>query len=622
MSLTTGFLNFQANNKILERLQVDNTDMIIYNKCYENYIQDPSKIDQYIKEQIELYISNSYRLINSEDSDINYYIEHINLFLSKKFKNIIQEINIQHIISLCDYFKNNNATSQRSIGIQTNYYNYWRTEYYKIVYNNIIHNEYKPIKSNKNNFINLFDELWSNINFVNLVEFTNSLNKIKFLGQNVDPFIEIIKNKFDSVEYIKKLINYINKKFEYSSNNEKKSSSGISKDISLDINVEEEEEEEDELKINLDIKSSHTSKYNFRFIMECLKSNGFLLFEEFNKIIKDKYKKNQCIQTIRNDKRIINYFIYFVSQKDSNSVNRKVNEILIRMKYYLEDIEQSYYNNFGYQKITIKQESKKYKSVDLSSYNRKNATFTIFKYSNINSDSDLTDFKINRKIEPYFDMYKSYYNSRYPDREIEFNPYLSTMIVKLVFLKKIYYVHMALIQYIVLDKLFAVSYGPNIKQNTGLNIKEISDQINIPIKNLEQTINSLLQIKLIKRSAVDLTYTKPITDIKFSINLDFENESRISISHLVISKEPDDDENKKEFLHDRNTIILSNIYDSIKKNRTFTSVELYENIKKNIPFKINLDHVDLEINKILEKEHIELLKKTGSPNINTYKYLE
>ena len=59
------------------------------------------------------------------------------------------------------------------------------------------------------------------------------------------------------------------------------------------------------------------------------------------------FKKAQQIETIRTDKRIINYFIYLVSQKDSNTTNRKVNELLIGMKNYIEDIEESYYNNIS-----------------------------------------------------------------------------------------------------------------------------------------------------------------------------------------------------------------------------------------------------------------------------------
>ena len=181
-----------------------------------------------------------------------------------------------------------------------------------------------------------------------------------------------------------------------------------------------------------------------------------------------------------------------VSQKDSNTTNRKVNELLIGMKNYIEDIEESYYNNIAYRKITMRQESEKYKSIDLSSYNRENSTFVIFKYSN-SAQSGINGFTLCHQIEPYFDIYKSYYNSRYPDREIEFDPIKSTLIVKMVFNSKSYYVHLVLIQYIVMDKLFGV------KENEGLGIREISTQTGMGVKNLQQTINSLLHIKLIKQ---------------------------------------------------------------------------------------------------------------------------
>jgi hypothetical protein len=599
MSIMNRCLNFEANNDILSRLGInDNTNLLIYNKCYNEYINNPEQINNFIRDNLISYINKNYSLINLIDVDINYYIDHINLFVGKKFKNVISEINIEHIISLCDYFKKKNLLNSQNQNQNqnqiSNNYIYWRNIYNNIIYETILCGEYKPFKSiNKINLIELLDNLWNNLNFTKLIEFTNSLNKIKFLGQNVDQYINIITNKFDNIDNIIKLIDYINKRF----NEDQNEDNQLCYDDNSDI-------ENNEMKNN-------TSKYNFRFVIDCLKSNGYLLFEEYNKIIKKKYKKIQLIQTIKIDKRIINYFMYLISQKDSNSVNRKVNEILIRLKNYLQDIEESYYNNIGYQKINVKQESDKYKSIDISSYNRTNSTFTIFKYSNINSNN-IIDFKMNSQIDPYFDIYKAYYSSRYPDREIEFDPIQSTMIVKLIFLEKIYYIHMALIQYIVLDKIFKVD------SNNGLNIKEISEKTNISIQNLQETINSLLHIKLIKRS----TNVSSIENMIFYINYDFVHENnKISINSLIIPTNQEEKEIKKEFLHDRNIIILSNIYDYIKKNKTFTLDVLYDEMnKKKIPFQINLEQITSAIKVMLEKEDIVEINNDNQNII--YKYSE
>lgn len=591
MSLITRYLNLQSNNDILERLGCDSSlksNIFSYNECFINYSLDPNKTHEFIKSQIVNYVDKNYSLIDIMDVDINYCIERINLFVEKKFKDIISEINIAHIITMCDYKKN------KSTNIP-NHYIYWRNEYYKMIWNKIFCGKYKIYGLNdKETLISLLENKWNSIKFNNLIEFTNSLNKIKFLGQDVCEYIVLISKKFDERENLSKLLNYIENKLEYKNQN---------------IKYYTEEETSVELDDYEKEIKTHDSKYNYRFVIDCLKSNGYLLFEGFNIGIKNKYKKQQSIEMIRTDKRIINYFIYLVSQKDANVTNRKVNELLIRIKNFIEDIEESYYNNIAYRKITVRQESEKYKSMDLSSYNRENTTFTIFKYSNINQSS-INEYTLCPQIQPYFDIYKSYYNSRYPDREIEFDPIKSTIIVKMIFNSKSYYVHMALIQYIVMDQLFKV------KENEGLGIKDISTQLSINVKNLQQTINSLLHVKLIKHSA----NTSNISDMKFFINYDFNHQSnKISINYLVIPKEQEQID-KKDLLYDRNTIILSNLYDYIKKNKIFTIDNIYNEMSKNkIPFKIELEQIIEALKLMVDKEDII---EMNHDNIKTYKYNE
>jgi hypothetical protein len=298
-----------------------------------------------------------------------------------------------------------------------------------------------------------------------------------------------------------------------------------------------------------------------------------------------------------------------VSKKDSNSVNRKVNEILLRIRDYIYDLEDSYNNNIGYQKITVKQESDKYKSLDLSYYNRSNTTFNIFKYSNSNSNSNpVSEFNLNLKIEPYFDIYKKYYNSRYPDRETEFDPFQSTMIVKMKFMEKNYYIHMALIQYIVLDIIY--------NSNQEINTLKISEKSGIKIEYLQETINSLLQIKIIKR-----TNAKSIEDLKFCINYDFTyDNNKISISALVIREDSStsntSNKKKEEYMHDRNTIILSNLYDYIKKNKTFVKDILITELAYKIPFKISHQQIDDAIKILIDKEHIAEITLPNPYNSN------
>lgn len=621
MSIVGRYLNLDINVNSLNNLGiVINPNIIEYNRYYKEANNNPSIINDFIKKQIETYIEKKYTIINVIDVDINYYIEHINLFVKTKFKDIIQEIGIEHLISMCDYFNlpieqhenqnnhSNNKEQNKMGDLKKKNYLFWRTEYYKILYKNLLRNKYKPFGlDGKKNLLELIELNWKSIKFYNLIAFTKTLNKISFLGQSVNDYIEVISDKFDNHEEILKLLEYINEQF-------------LTTDKSdIKQNQQDNSTNDDEFitdKIYDDknfMLTGENLKYNFRFIVTHLKSNGYLLFEEFNKQLRIKYKKQQKIETICSDKKLIRYFMFLISQKDANSVNRRVNEILIKIRDYLCDIEDNYNNNIGYQKITVKQESEKYKSVDLSSYDRNNANFNIFKYSNTHLNI-IPNFNLNSKIEPYFDIYRAYYKSRFPDREIEFDPFLSTLIVKITFLEKLYYIHMGLIQYIVLDQIF--------KSDEGIGLINISKNINIQIHHLLETINSLLQIKIIKRSNGN-----SIEDFKFFINYDFTyGNNKISISSLVI-KEKEEKEMKKEFLHDRNTIVLSNLYDYIKKNKTFTKDVLITEIQYKIPFKINQEHIELGIKTLLEKEDIIIVTipnpydNGGNPDI-FYKYVE
>ncbi len=593
MSIIDRYLNLNNNSGLLNNLGIEiNSSIQVYNNYYKTLVSNPDNIKEYASGQINKYICDKYKLINLKDADINYYIENINLFAKKKFREIIHELNIEHIISMLDYCSNVNKNYLDS-----------RNEYYKIFYDKIICGLYMPVGyKTEAKLDEIINDNWKKINFDNFIEFTKTLNKIKYLGQNVDDYIKLISDKFDSSENIIKLLDYINKVF--------------FEDIKTNINNTNILDNSDNLENsdtsdNIDWakeSSSLSGKYNFRFVVDNLKSNGYLMFEEYNKQIKIKYKKPHKIESIKKDKKLINYFIYIVSKKDSNSVNRKVNEILLRMRDYIYDLEDSYYNNIGYQKITVKQESDKYKSVDLSSYNRSNCTFNIFKYSNSNSNATnyVSEFNLDFKVEPYFDIYRKYYNSRYPDREVEFDPFQSTLIVKMKFMEKNYYIHMALIQYIVLDIIF---------NSDEINMLKISEKSGIKVEYLQETINSLLQIKIIKR-----TNSKSIEELKFYINYNFTHDNnKISICSLVNKEElsSSSSDKKEEYMHDRNIIILSNFYDYIKKNKTFMKDTLITELGYKIPFKISQQQIDDAIKTLIDKEHIIEITLPNPYNSNT-----
>jgi hypothetical protein len=463
-----------------------------------------------------------------------------------------------------------------------NNYKIFQLEYYKYYYNKIINGIYK-YKLLNIQLIKLFEENWNNIKFENIINFTHSLHRIKYYEQSVELYQNLIMEKFDNKDNIIKLINYIFTNF---------------------ININEEVKEfSDENKI-----------FNFRFIIDNLKANGYLLFEEYFIQIKERYNQQLTINLIVNDKKLINYFMKIISIKKSTSVNRKVNEYLIKIRDYIYDLEDSYNNNKSYQKIKLEKESKKYIDMDISKLKRENYNFTILKYNF--ADKLVKDYTLNDKIEPYFDIYKSYYKSRYPDRAIDFDIISSNLIIKMKF-DKHYYIHMALIQYIVLDKIMNKSIKNN-KELSGINIFDITSETLIPISDLQNTINSLLKIKLIAR-----TNNSTPENIKFLLNNDFNyTNNKISIASLVI--ENNNDNNKpKEFLHDRSIIVLCNIVDHIKKNKYFYYDTIVDAIKYKIPFNITDELLNNAITEALNKD---LIKKNIISNDDNdtviYEYIE
>lgn len=589
LSYGDGDLDLNPDPDMLSNLGLKiNSIIVLYNKHYKNLFSNPKSNIEYILEKLEFYIREKYSIINiSQSNDINYYIDQIILFSQQKFNKVIEELNIKHLISLLDYNQQTNK----------NYLNL-RIEYHKLFYEIIIKGEY-DLNGTKTKLYDLINTHWVVIKFNNFIEFTKIFNKFKFLNNNnnlIDTslYLSLIANKFDSIENINKLIAYINK-------------------ILLDDLITNNNDIM-EIKINFEEWKKALNKHNIKFILSILKSNGYLLFEEYYKQLIIKFiinkqsiedKKINKLDMIKKEKILIDYFIYTQTQ-ESTMVSRQINELLLKINSFIDDVLANYYNNIGYKKIKIKQESDKYKSVNLKKFNRANTSFNIFKYS-ITDPKTLIKFNLEQypQIEPYFDIYKSYYKSRYPDREIEFDLFYSTIYIKMNFIET-YYLHMSLIQYIILDLIYKT-------ENQGIGLIELSDKTGLELKfdNFEKTINSLLDIKIIKHNN-----SPNIEEFKLYINNEFQHSNnKISICHYLYDNDFIN-YNQKELLYQRDLILLSNVYDYIKKNQIFSKNDLFENIK--LPFVITVEELDIIIHKLIENNHIVL--ENTIPN-SLYKYI-
>ena len=494
---------------------------------YNNVLKlEKKEIQDILINKIENYINNKLEKLINNNCDVNYYINNINLISNIKFKEIIKEIEIDYMI--IDY--NNNHVN----------YKYYQNNYYTYFYEKINKIEF-IIENKKYTLYEIFNKLWNKISFNNIIQFSNLLNKFNYFGKDIISFKNLIINKFDDDENINKFINYIIDNFIFINNDD----------------------------FNNDDFNNDDIKFNFIFIIDNLKSNGYILFEKYNILLKKRYCDKIIIDDVKKDIKIIKYFIYIVRNKDSNTVNKSVNDILIRMRDYLIDIEDSFINNNSLKLLEDNNTCfNNNRNVDLKKIQKNMYQFKILRYNNLESEM-LTDYKLSSEIEAYLNLYNTYYNKKYEDREIEYDIINTTLIIQMKF-SKTYQIHMALIQYLILDIIY--------KKNSDILLVEISKEINIPI-------------------------TK---EIILSINNEFEmDNNKISISSLIKDKST----NKiKEFLHDRNTIVYCNIIDYIKKNIVLYEDTIINIIQYKIPFKITPTMITDALEQAISNNHIKKIE--------------
>jgi len=539
--------------------------LIEYQALYTLYENDPETVKTIIKKRIDENFTEMTKKIFIEKADVNYIIGKLYFYEDIKFRDKLKNISIDTLIMMMDY----------NLDVKENY-NYVKKYYYSLLSATINCNIYEFL-------VNQLNE----ITIDNFVKFTKIISKISYNNINIDKYKTFINDNFDDVELVKKLINFIKENI---------------------IDIKDSELEDNKYQNFTDL----IHKYDIRFIIDNMKSNAYLLFEEYYKYVKARYASYKGpitvfpIKELKNDIKLVKYFMFLISVKDKTNINRYVNEILLRIKTYLYDIEDSYNNNYSYYKIKIVGSSEKYKNTNLALYKRDISTFQIIKY-NFAPDNFLTSSHISDTLKPYIDMYKSFYSARYPDRDFEVDFIKSNLITKIISLSKEYYIHLALIQYVVLDII--------IKSVEGVLAKDISSILNIKLSLLNEAFNSLLKIKIIMRNSEN----------KFVFNNEFSyDKSKISIFGLI--KKYDDEESAKsaerEFMHDRSVILLCNLVNYAKRNEPFTIDVVNEKLSTIVPFKFTKENLETALKDAIKDNYISEIKEGSADSPILYRYEE
>ena len=553
-------IKFDDFKEFCSDIVIDEKNLNVINniKLYQDIINmknsDTKLIDNYVFNVLENCVKNYVKNIFIPNADINYILDKITFIQKQKFSELLINLQIDTIINLMDFGQSMNVYRKNI-----------KSKYLNIFYNIIINNTDNSINLLKN-----IDLHWKNINFKYLYDFLNSIR----IGRKNNPndmteINNIVSNKFDDTDNVKKLLEFIKISF-----------------------IENQH--------NFSEKDS-PNKFNLYYIINILKSNGFLLFQEYEKDIINRYeisfyKNFEILDKIKNDINLVKFFIFIIS-KNNNNVNKYVNEMLIRTKNYLYDLFDSYNNNQAYYKIKVKCLSQKYFDFDIDSFNRNIASFKLFKYSTkiIDKEQEFSLNEINKsfdstKLAPYYDIYRSYYKARYPDREIIINPFNSTLIVKINLNSKTYFIHLAVIQYIILDIIL------NAKE--GISPQQIQEKTSIKLKKLNSTFKSLFKIKIIKKNTENNLYF-----INEQFTYGDGSKNKFSIASMV-QIDSFKEQKEREFAHDKNTILQCNAIYFIKKNPYTTFDVIDSQLVYSVPFKYTSEQLQKVLDDSVKENYL------------------
>lgn len=267
-------------------------------------------------------------------------------------------------------------------------------------------------------------------------------------------------------------------------------------------------------------------------------------------------------------------------------------DLYAKMKYQINDIKLSKQYNDSFKKINVQVKSDKYKNLDITKINKDNVDFTVGRsYAwDLNEDETLN---IPIELSVYFDIFNNYYKSKYPDRELNCQYDKSSAIIKLQLNEKNYNIQMTLPQLIVLTI---------INNNGTISAKNISVQLNMPLKRLGSILNSLIAVKLLNRE--DGPANDP--NLLFSINKNCsfleENISLISLMRKNIYNVEVSD-----------TILRAEILSLIAQYDKITIDNLVQSLGEKLKCKIDITR----INDIL----IQQIKNNVVKNDNNLYYL-
>jgi len=549
-----------SNNDSFSNI-LENYDIILpkneYTCQFNNYYENKEEYDNFVRNKLFEYFLN--KLDNNKNVDINEVVSNFEEYINKKSCVIFNEIGIDDIINI----DVKNKKRKRNI-------------YEKNLYEVMFFNKRK-CQENKI-FIDYFSSKTECVSIPSLIKLCKIIERGKKLYLKENENMEhleylscLITELFDDEKNINRLIKYIQEYY---------------------VNEEENNYEYELTK----------EKKDLSYMINIMKCCGYLLFINYEKKLRKKYLNEHSLDIIKKDQKIINYFI-IVLRENNNKIETIITSILSRMRTYLQDIEDCYYNMFNYRKIDIKIQSEKYKKIDVNNLERNKTYFNISRNNCLKSKDN--KFNLPTDLKLYNDILNSYYmSSRYLDRSIFMNYNESSVKFSLKFGLKKFIFNMNFYQYSILKLIYKV---PNV------NLNKIIEKTNLEINIIEQVLNDLLKIELIKRTEEN------IENIQFKINEHFSSEkTNINIMNFSFNTKESEDR-----LFNKDKVIYCNIIDILKKRYNIDYLDFEEInsiLKKKLPFIVTDKDVQESINKGIDINDIGIKNIEGN-NKDYYEYI-
>lgn len=424
----------------------------------------------------------------------------------------------------------------------------------------------------KNVFVN-DNNKYSHINLVRNYSFYKNVINQKYNGlylyEVLTKLVEINTTEIDTIIKLCKMYTfYIKLGFIAKENKDKLFNNDINKLFLITLGSNQEFVKKLTYYIHQNIVNNNTDTYpNIKEIVTII-TKYFLEKDMFN-MYYEKYLESRLLNPNCNFESETSFIHSFQRPTD--------NKIIQNMLYKIEDLKNYKLEVEAYNKINVEIGSDKFKNVKKIDHRKVHAY--LFRHYAWTPSQEETNINYHTskipEIDAYIEIYKKFYNMKYPNREVVWKFNHGTAIVKLTF-NDIEY----LLQVTTPQMLLLMQFVNNKK----LTAQQLATNLNVPLKVLGEILNTFIRIGILTR---DITKDPKDSTMDFYINPNFKNgETNLSFITTPDLNKTDETEIADKFAIGRENITQAAIVRCVKHNKNMTQQNVFDKIKTQLPFQL------------------------------------